>query len=247
MFSGIYKLISGMTSQTHRQEEVARNLAGNGLAGFKALKQSPASFENLLEKGVDAAGASDFNSLYTDYSQGALKPTDRSLDFAISGDGFFAVQVAPNQLQYTRNGSFNLSADGSLTTMEGYPVQSQGGALRLQPTDRLDTLRTKGDGTLLVSDSTGIEREAGRLAILMPKDVTQLQRLSANYYTAPIGVKMAPTTKGELHGHTLEVANFSAVQEMSNMIASLREFEMAQKLVGMQMDLAREEQQKLTA
>jgi len=65
-----------------------------------------------------------------DLGQGEMTPTGASLDFAINGKGFFAVQT-PNGMRYTRDGHFSLNQDGQLVTSDGYAVQGDGGNITM--------------------------------------------------------------------------------------------------------------------
>lgn len=246
MFSGIYRAGSGMTGQMQNQEVLARNLAGSSLPGFKAQRLAAGSFAAALKTGAADSDAAPGGSaeIFTDFSPSAIRQTGRPLDFAIGGNGFFSVRTDANEVLYTRNGSFHLDPDGTLSTAEGHRVLGTGGPLRLAADDQPETLRVKGDGTLLVG-KPGAEREIGRLALVMPADPNRLQRMSANYYTAPQDLGLQPAAKAEVHGRSLEAANVSPIEEMARMVQSLREFETSQQLLRMQSDLVRDEQQKV--
>ena len=60
---------------------------------------------------------------YTDYSTGSFKVTDNSTDFAIKGDGFFAIAYTDKQgnssVKYTRDGAFTVNTQGYLVTKDG--------------------------------------------------------------------------------------------------------------------------------
>jgi flagellar basal-body rod protein FlgF len=69
-----------------------------------------------------------------DTSQGNLEQTGATYDVAIAGNGFFQVQT-PSGMRYTRDGHFSLDNNGNLATSQGYPVQGDGGAITIAPTD----------------------------------------------------------------------------------------------------------------
>src|SRR5690554_8230506 len=60
---------------------------------------------------------------YTDFEQGALKPTNNPLDLALFGNGFFEV-LTPSGVRYTRQGNFTVSKDGELVTTNGFKLLS---------------------------------------------------------------------------------------------------------------------------
>ncbi len=88
---------------------------------------------------------------YTDLSQGILQPTGNSLDVALSGNGFFAVQ-GPGGPLYTRNGNFRLAPDGKLISAEGYPVRGTAGAAITIPGSQ--PIEISSDGTVTQDGQT---------------------------------------------------------------------------------------------
>lgn len=122
MVRGFYMLTSGMLTQNRILNTVSNNVANLETNGYKAQHLAPKTFGKMMIDRIDsqrtpigevtlmttAADKAD-----TDFSQGAITSTGRALDFAVSGDGFFAVQGSGGTC-YTRNGSFNLDDNGYL-------------------------------------------------------------------------------------------------------------------------------------
>ncbi len=116
---------------------VGNNIANVNTTGFKS---SAVIFQDVLSQTVQGAGAGaptadiggtnpsqiglgvSVGRISTNFSQGALQRTDREMDFAIRGDGFFAVEAAGEQL-FTRAGSLSLDANGRLVTATGGLIQ----------------------------------------------------------------------------------------------------------------------------
>jgi flagellar hook protein FlgE len=110
---------------------VGNNIANVNTTGYKS---SNVLFEDLLSQQLTGAGAPTANSggtnpaqvglgvrltgVSVNFAQGATQLTGRSTDFAIQGDGFFAVD-AGGQTAFTRNGSFSLDGNGNLVTADG--------------------------------------------------------------------------------------------------------------------------------
>ncbi len=122
MVRGFYMLTSGMLTQNRILDTVSNNMANAETNGYKAQHLSSRTFGEIMLDRIDSqrtpigkttlmATAADKTD--TDFSQGAFSSTGRSLDFAVSGDGFFAVQ-GNGGTYYTRNGSFNLDNNGYL-------------------------------------------------------------------------------------------------------------------------------------
>ena len=108
----------------------ANNLANLRTSGYKAEK---VMFEEYVQKGTSPATAPNQMSsvvqlgTFTDYQPGSFEQTGNALDFAIQGEGFFPVQTDAGT-RYTRDGSFELDANGQLVTHDGNPVTDAGGS-----------------------------------------------------------------------------------------------------------------------
>ena len=131
MYKGFYNLTSGMLTQQRNLNVVGNNLVNVSTAGFKQSRYTASTFDDVVynmvgnkQKNYQEIGRESYiraNSEVTvDYSQGIPEPTAIPLDFAIVGDGFFAVQGDGGTL-YTRSGSFSLDEEGYLC----YPGQGR--------------------------------------------------------------------------------------------------------------------------
>lgn len=135
MLKSLYTTATGMKAQQTMVDVIANNIANVNTAGFK---KSQASFEDLLYVTIQSPGLQrDSNGNATPiglqvgsgsrlsgttkvFSAGVLEITDRPLDVAIDGDGFFAVQLPDGSMGYTRDGQFQVNADGKIVTGQGY-------------------------------------------------------------------------------------------------------------------------------
>lgn len=131
---GLFIASSGMVAEQARQDQLANDLANASTPGFKPDESPKHSFKQVLlasSPGEAAAGSLDsavaLEGTYTDMAPGVVKQTGQPLDFAIAGEGFFAVQSAGG-VRYTRDGQFTVSAQGVLTDANGDPVLDQRGA-----------------------------------------------------------------------------------------------------------------------
>ena len=119
----LYQAASAMNASTHWQEVIADNLASGQIPGFKRqemsfsavqagfLPHSPGSHQASAQRAtMPQAGAT------TNFQPGELRPTGVGTDFALQGPGFFAVQMPDGTQGYTRDGEFQLNAQGQLTT-----------------------------------------------------------------------------------------------------------------------------------
>ncbi|MCR4315005.1 MAG: flagellar basal-body rod protein FlgG [Planctomycetes bacterium] len=127
---------TGMRAQQLHIDMVANNVAN---ASTTAFKRSRAEFEDLLYEtlrrsgttavqqsgtliptGVQVGTGTRLVAIAKEHRQGGFDRTDNDLDFAIEGDGFFAVQTQNGELAYTRAGTFHRDVNGALVTPQGY-------------------------------------------------------------------------------------------------------------------------------
>src|SRR5579863_9616623 len=117
---------SGIRARIESLDMLANNLANASAAGFKSDQESYGLYLSPEEadspEGTNPAILPVVQNRWTDFAQGALLPTNNSMDLAISGKGFLVVN-APSGPLYTRGGSLRFSRTGQLQTQEGYALQ----------------------------------------------------------------------------------------------------------------------------
>ena len=246
---------SGMMAQQTRSEVIANNLANVNTTGFK---RSRAQFEDLLYQtvqGTSVIGASEsqttpaiqvgrgtrLTAVTRLHSQGTLEETDRPLDVAIQGDGFFQVQTGNGQLAYTRDGSFQISDQGVLVTSEGYTVQP---SIRIPSDATTVTVSRTGVVTANRGNDTSKPQELGRLELARFVNPAGLQSDGQNLYspTPASGEAQAGFPGddgiGSLVQGSLEGSNVEIVQEMVDMITAMRAYEINSKAIKNSEDMS---------
>ena len=210
MERGLYIAASGMVAEMARQDLIANDLANSSTPGYKADRAIQGSFGNLLlhnTKTGDTIGAigngARIEKQVTDLTAAPLKETGEDLDFAVAGDGYFAVQTAQG-VRYTRNGQFTTGANGRLVDQRNNPVLGQNG----QP------LTVGADGNVP-------EASVGIFAL------TNATKAGDNLFTGTAGGRGA----GQVRSGALEGSGADPTRAMTDMIASLRAFESGQKVI----------------
>ncbi len=160
----------------------------------------------------------------TSFLQGPLEVTDRNLDFAIFGNGFFQVEGEDGVL-YTRNGRFTLDVDGNLVNADGYTVVGEDGPITV-PTDEV---YTRPDGSLYYLDEEGGVVEAGRLDIAAFGPDTLLEKFGYNYFVTDDAAD--GEEEYELVSGILEGSNANLAREMTSLMKVRRSYEAAQKIM----------------
>ena len=210
MDSGLYIAASGMLAEMVRQEQISNELANVNTPGYKADRATQAGFGELLLQNT-RTGASvgrlslgvEIAETSTDLAPAGVHETGEPLDFAIEGEGFFAVRTAAG-VRYTRNGQFSTDAEGNLTDQLGDPVLGAGGA----------PVRLRADGTV-PAGSVGVFAVAGA------------QKQGENLYTGnPTGA-----ASGKARAGFLEESAVDPSQTMVRLISSFRALEADQKSI----------------
>jgi len=232
---------SGMAAQQRMIDVIANNLANVNTTGFK---RSRVSFQDVLYETVQGIRlASDTGTEVVGpvqigkgvrvaasmrlHSQGALEITDRPLNLAIEGDGFFQVQRPDLTTAYTRDGNFTLSDTGALITNDGYIVMPG----VYIPEDANGVTVTPA-GSVQVTTSGQVDPvEVGRIELARFINPSGLLSIGENQYleTPASGEPMLGFPDeygyGRILQGALESSNVEIVQEMTDMIAAQRAYE----------------------
>ena len=226
MPGGTYSALSGMQARLTELDRLASDLANVGTAGYKTERDAKFATERerftaALDSAVDVTTAGS----RIDFRQGTIATTGRDLDVAIKGNGFFVVET-PNGPRYTRNGSFTRQHDGTLTTMDGYPVLGEGGPITVT-----------GNGAVTIGEDGTIRAgrvDAGKLQIVDFAD-GELERDSGARFRATAGA--APTElEARVVGGALEQSNVSVVERVAVMTEVSRSFEALQRGISVLMN-----------
>ena len=225
---------SGLRSRMESLDLVANNVANASTGGYKADREFYSLYASPEAADTDQAATMPvIERPWIDLAQGTMQPTGNSLDLALSGKGFFAVQ-APGGALYTRNGSFHLAADGSLVTADGYPVSGVGGAvLRLQTSGKIEV---SADGT--VSQDGQI---VGQLQVVDFPGSAGLTKQGNNFFR-PAGMSPAPAADAgtTVEQGKLEASNAGAAESAVRLISIMRQFEMLQKAAATALDMSKQ-------
>jgi len=210
MERGLYIAASGMVSEMARQDLIANDLANASTPGYKSDRAVQGSFGRLLLSNTQTGAAvgplgmgSRIERQVTDLSAAPLRETGEDLDFAVEGDGCFAVRSGQG-VRYTRNGQFSAGANGLLVDQLGNHVLGQNG----QP------VRIGADGKVA-------EGAVGVFALRNPQKTGD-----AMFQGTATGRGTGQVRSGALEGSGAE-----PVRAMTDMIASLRAFESGQKVI----------------
>ncbi|MBS4032723.1 MAG: flagellar basal-body rod protein FlgF [Clostridiales bacterium] len=239
MIRGLYTAASGMMVEAARQEQITNNLANSETTGFKkdlALQRARPEYQVIrIGNGpgmphnpvIGSLGVGALlDRIHTSYEQGNLLQTDRNLDLAVAGNGFFAVDT-PQGIRYTRNGSFSLDADRFLVTDQGYRVLGQNGPLQLGEGD----VRIDAGGAVFLGETF-----QDSLRLVNFTDNSQLRKAGDALFATGENAEEAPFN-GQVRSGFLESSNVEVLQEMIRMMAAMRAYETNQRAIQAQDDI----------
>ncbi|MBN2280385.1 MAG: flagellar hook-basal body protein [Candidatus Marinimicrobia bacterium] len=216
------ELKSAMIIQTKKNDIVANNLANIDTIGFK----KDYTFFNAFKKELEEVNNLSIHTV-KDFTQGDFEETNNPLDFALSGGGFFTIEVASEKV-YTRNGHFELDPDGFLTDSEGNYVLGQQGRINLtQNFDTVSNIFVSSEGEIYVDD---IPVDYFQIANF--DENTQVERLSGSVFRVKNSESLNTKNNNNfiLQGR-IEKSNVNPVSEMVNLIEIERGFESSQKTI----------------
>ena len=226
MDRSIYVSMTGVKHLFDQQAASANNLANASTTGFKA------QIDAFHTVGVQGDGSPTrsyvmASAIGTDLAPGPIETTGRSLDVAIDGQGFFAVQTPDGSEAYTRAGTFQVGPDGTIQTLSGQPVLGDGGPITLPPDT---TVQFAKDGTVnaISADSRTPPVSLGRLK-LVSIDPSNIDRGADGLFRQRDGQDADVDEKVRVTGGALEGSNVNLTDSLVNMIEISRQLEMQMK------------------
>ena len=224
----IYTAMSGAKALAQRQEAVTNNLANAATTGFRADLMS---FRAVPVQGAGTASTRVFNleaSSGFSRDQGPVNTTARPLDAAFRGSGWFVIQTPDGGEALTRNGAFQMGADGSLQTSGGLPVLGDGGPISL-PANAEVVIGA--DGTITARQGNQPPLQVGKLKLVNPP-AESLAKGADGLIRVANGDPAADDATVRVVGGALEGSNVNVVESMVGMIALARQFEIQMKLLS---------------
>ncbi len=225
--------LSRQSALRRNLDVVANNLANINTSGYKAQRLI---FEEYL---MPTAQASEFQGpdrplsftqdvgTATVLTQGSIQLTGNTLDVAIDGDGYLAVQGAGGEQLYTRAGSLAIDPEGTLVTDAGLPVLADGAPIQINPEDGEITITKEG----VISTP---QAQLGRLDVYTFDNRQQLTNAGTNLFS---GIDPIPANNPTIVQGALESSNVEGVREISRMIEITRQYQSVSKMMSQRNEL----------
>jgi flagellar basal-body rod protein FlgG len=247
MMRSLWIAKTGMEAQQTQLDNISNNLANVATNGYK---RSHAVFEDLIYQTLRQSGANSTEQTVLPtglqvglgvrpvatariYTQGNLQQTSNNLDVAIKGDGFFQIQMPDGTTAYTRDGSFQLNANGQMVTSNGYTVLP---GITIPP--NAQSLTIGNDGTVSVTlPGQAATQTVGQIQLANFVNAAGLDPKGQNLFTetassgTPNTGAPANNGMGSLAQGYVETSNVNVVEELVQMIQTQRAYELNSKAV----------------
>ena len=226
----IYVAMTGAKHILEQQAAVSHNLANVSTNGYRAAASAfravPVQGDGLPTRTFVVSSTPGAN-----FAPAPLQSTGRDLDVAVQGQGWIAVQTESGGEAYTRNGSFQVGANGLLQTRNGLNVLGEGGPIAI-PTDSTVTIAKEGTVSVISTVPPPKSVNAvGRIKLVNP-DEKLLARGGDGLFRLANGGAAEPDPKVTLAAGALEGSNVNAVEEMISMISLARQFDLQMQLLN---------------
>jgi len=247
MMRSLYTAATGMVAQQLQIDTTSNNISNVNTIGYKKQR---AEFADLMYQTMTYAGTSTSTTsssptgievglgsrptaIAKQFTQGNFKETGNSLDLAITGNGFFQIQLPDGTTGYTRNGSFKLDADGNVVNSDGYKLLPE----LVIPEDTTEiTIGVDGLVSVLQAGNTATT-EIGQLELANFINPAGLHSLGDNNYinTSASGDPIVSTPGlnglGQTRQNFVEMSNVELVDEMTDLIIGQRAYEANSKVI----------------
>ncbi len=247
MIPAIWISKTGLDAQQTNISITANNLANASTVGYK---KSRAIFEDLLYQKINSPGGRSTADSYLPeglmvgagsrvvasqkiHDQGDVETTDNSFDLMIQGRGYFEIELPDGTTAYTRNGQFTKNEDGTIVTAQGYPLLPE-----MQVPENATSLQVGTDGQVWVElpdDPQG--QDLGQITVTDFINPSGLESIGDNLYleTAASGAPQqgigGENGMGTIRQGMLESSNVQVTEELVNLIAAQRVYEMNSKVL----------------
>lgn len=248
MMRALYSAASGMNAQQMNIDNIANNLANSNTNGFKMRRaqfqdllyqsyQQPgnaAGTQTIVPSGLQVGLGTRAASNEIIFSQGNFQETDNPLDLVIQGNGFFQIRLPNGQEAYTRDGGFQLDANGNIVDASGNPLDPP-----VTIPSQAQSVTIASDGTVSYTQPGQTAAQvAGQIQLALFPNPAGLNSIGQNLFqptdasgTATVATPGGQEGLGTLMQGYVEGSNVNVVEEFINMIVSQRAYEANSKVV----------------
>ena len=259
MLRALTTAATGMIAQQNNLDVISNNIANLSTYGYKKVR---AQFQDLLSQTVRTAGAQTGQGTYQPvgieiglgtktsattriFSTGTLQSTDRNLDMAIAGDGFFQVTLDDGSFAYTRDGAWQMDQNGQLVTSDGYQLQPP-----ITIPNNANEIVVSQAGIVSCSIGTNSEQtQLGQIQLVKFQNPSGLKAIGHNLYRetnasgAPLQGIAGEEGYGTIEQCFIEGSNVQMVEELIVLIKTERAYETNSKVITASSDILQQTNQ----
>jgi len=248
MMKALSTAASGMTAQETYVSTLSNNIANVNTTGFKRGRTEidDLGYETIQEPGARSSSTTTYNvgtqigsgarvsSVRKEFTIGSPQITNNPFDLMINGEGFFGIIMPNGELKFTRDGSFNVDAQGALVNKQGYKIYP---GLTFPPNTSSVMISESGKADAYVKGQTE-PTSVGQIPIFTFVNSVGLKSSGANLYQVslssgqPIKAVAGESNAGPIMQGALETSNVSPMTEMTDLIRAQRAYEMNSKVMG---------------
>ena len=224
MDRSVYIAMTGATQTMRAQDAVSHNLANASTTGFKSELSAFQSVP-VLGPGANTRINAVAQGVGQDNTQGTIQHTGRSLDVAVNGPGWIAVQAPDGTEAYTRAGDLQLGSDGSLTDARGNPVMGSGGPITIPDASKIAIGNDGTISTVPMGQGPNTIAAVGQIKLVNP-DPTQMSEGADGLMHMNDGSTADTDSTVTLTSGAVEASNVNPSSELVKMISLSRQYEM---------------------
>ncbi|MBP7336161.1 flagellar basal-body rod protein FlgG [Niveispirillum sp.] len=240
---------TGMLAQQLNVETISNNIANMTTTGYKRQR---AEFQDLLYQNQRRVGSTSSDAgtivpsgiqvglgvkaaaIYRINEQGNINPTGNTLDLAINGQGYFQIQLPNGETAYTRAGSLQLNAEGTLVTADGYQVLPG----IVVPQNTVDITVNPNGEVLAKIDGQTVPQNVGQIQLAAFPNNAGLEAIGDNLLLETPASGQAITGNpgapgfGRVMQGAVETSNVNIVAEITQLITAQRAYEMNSRVIS---------------
>jgi flagellar basal-body rod protein FlgG len=239
---------TGMLAQQMNVDVISNNIANSTTSGFKRQRAEfhDLIYQNKMRPGATSSDAGTtvptgmqfglgvgLGSIYRLHEQGTIKMTENPLDLAITGEGYYQIEMPDGEIAYTRSGVFQLNENGEMVTAQGYLVDPG----ITVPADAEDIVVNVSGEVLVKMPGQVAMQNVGQLQLARFVNPAGLEAIGDTLFLetdasgAPAVGNPAEDEFGEIRQGALENSNVNIVEEITNLITAQRSYEMNSKVI----------------
>jgi flagellar basal-body rod protein FlgG len=240
---------TGMLAQQLNVDVISNNIANSTTSGFKRQRAEfhDMIYQNKLRPGATSSDAGTtvptgmqfglgvaLGSVYRLHEQGTIKVTENSLDLAIAGEGYYQIEMPDGETAYTRSGVFQLNENGEIVTAQGYRLMPG----MTVPNDAEDIIVNNSGEVLVKLPNTVAMQNVGQIQLATFVNPAGLEGIGDTLFlettasgAAAVG-NPAEENFGDIRQGMLENSNVNIVEEITNLIAAQRAYEMNSNVIS---------------